>query len=135
MARRNFATQAYDSINLTPLIDTLFFLLIIFMLTAPLLEYSVDVSAPAMNADSLPQEADPKTKVVNLKRANTVNFEDSDMSQVLFLQRLVKMPSDAKIYLRADESLPYGDVIRFLASIRRSGFQNIFLITKEEGTE
>lgn len=135
MARRNFATQAYDSINLTPLIDTLFFLLIIFMLTAPLLEYSVDVSAPEMNAEDLPQEADPKTKVVNLKRDNSVNFEDQDMSQSVFLHRLNSMPPDAKVYLRADESLPYGDVIRFLASIRKSGFQNIFLITKEEGAE
>lgn len=135
MARRNFATQAYDSINLTPLIDTLFFLLIIFMLTAPLLEYSVDVSAPEMNAEDLPQEADPKTKVVNLKRDNSVNFEDQDMSQSVFLHRLSSMPPDAKVYLRADESLPYGDVIRFLASIRKSGFQNIFLITKEEGAE
>lgn len=135
MARRNFATQAYDSINLTPLIDTLFFLLIIFMLTAPLLEYSTDVTAPEMNADDLPQESDPKTKVVNLKRDNTVNFDDQDMSQSVFLHRLNAMPPDAKVYLRADESLPYGDVIRFLASIRRSGFQNIFLITKEEGAE
>lgn len=135
MARRNFATQAYDSINLTPLIDTLFFLLIIFMLTAPLLEYSTDVTAPEMNADELPQEADPKTRVINLKRDNTVNFEDQDMSQSVFLYRLTKVPADTKMYLRADESLPYGDVIRFLASIRRNGFQNIFLITKEEGAE
>lgn len=135
MARRNFATQAYDSINLTPLIDTLFFLLIIFMLTAPLLEYSIDVTTPEMEADELPQESDPKTKVVNLKRDNSVSFEEQDLSQAVFIQRLSKLPADSKIYLRADKSLPYGDVINFLAKIRQTGFQNIFLITREEGAE
>ena len=59
-ARRRFPVTAYDQINLTNLIDMLFFLLIIFMITAPLLEYSVDVTPPEMNADPIIQHQPPE---------------------------------------------------------------------------
>ena len=51
--RRRFQSKSYDEINITPLMDTVFFLLIIFMITAPLLEYSIDVSPPKMNASEM----------------------------------------------------------------------------------
>ena len=64
-SRRRFPVTAYDQINLTNLIDMLFFLLIIFMITAPLLESSVDVKPPEMNAD--PISPDPDSKIINVK--------------------------------------------------------------------
>ena len=72
MARRNFPRSTFDSINVTPLIDTLFFLLIIFMVTAPLLEYTVEVSPPQMNAD--PMKPDEDSKIVNVKANGDIIF-------------------------------------------------------------
>lgn len=133
MGRRKFSVQAYDVINLTPLIDTLFFLLIIFMVTAPLLEYTVDVSPPEMNADPLPQD-EKHSKIVSFKRDGSVRFENSDMSKEQFLYRLgdLKHDPEAKIFLRADRAIPYGDVIDLLNRVRKSGFTGIYLITGEE---
>lgn len=133
MARRKLKRESYDTINLTPLIDTLFFLLIIFMVTAPLLEYSVDVKAPEMNATPLPKD-DPDSKVVNLRSDGLVEFERRKITQDQFLDRLAGWRNDdqAKLFLRADSELTYGQVVHFLNQIRKSGFQNIFLVTSEE---
>ena len=72
-SRRRFPVTAYDQINLTNLIDTLFFLLIIFMITAPLLEYSVDVTPPEMNAD--PIKPDTDSKIINVKADGSIVFD------------------------------------------------------------
>lgn len=132
--KRDFSVPIYDEINVTPLIDTLFFLLIIFMLTAPLLEYSIDVTTPEMNADKLPDSDDRHSKVVNYKTDGTIVFNKENMTRGEFLTRLEELKRDpeAKLYLRADEALPYGDVIRFLSEIRKTGFTSIFLVTSEE---
>ena len=134
MARkRRSDSTPYDSINLTPLIDTLFLLLIIFMVTAPLLEYSVDVSPPEMNADQLPQD-DKKAKVVSLKTNGMVQFNNAEITRAEFFVQLAAFRDDpeTKVYLRADRMLSYGDVIDFLSKVRNSGFKNIFLVTSEE---
>ena len=128
MARkRRSDSTPYDSINLTPLIDTLFFLLIIFMVTAPLLEYSVDVSPPEMNADQLPQD-DKKAKVVSLKTNGMVQFNNAEITRAEFFVQLAAFRDDpeTKVYLRADRMLSYGDVIDFLSKVRNSGFSRWF---------
>lgn len=134
MARRRFNSQPYDSINLTPLIDTLFFLLIIFMVTAPLLEYTIDVSPPEMNADAIPKEEDKNAKTINLKLDGTAVFEGETMTRELCIGELIKISSnpEIKVFLRADRGLTYGSVIDFLAKVHNNGFKNIFLVTTEE---
>jgi len=131
--KRDFTGKIYDEINVTPLIDTLFFLLIIFMLTAPLLEYNIDVTPPELNADKLPQD-DKHAKVVNLTKNGMVNYERTDMSRAQFIGRIseIRQDPEAKLYLRADRGLPYGEVIDFLGEIRSAGFKSIFLVTSEE---
>ena len=76
MARHRFNNQPFDQINVTNLIDTLFFLLIIFMLTAPLLEYSMEVRPPANNADEI--KADENSKTVNVRANGKIFFENRD---------------------------------------------------------
>ena len=134
MARRRISSTPYDSINLTPLIDTLFFLLIIFMVTAPLLEYTIDVSPPEMNANAIPKEEDQNAKTVNLKQDGMAVFQGETMSRERCIGELIKLNTDPKIkvFLRADRNLTYGSVIDFLAKVHNNGFKNIFLITTEE---
>lgn len=139
MARRRFNSTPYDTINLTPLIDTLFFLLIIFMITAPLLEYTIEVDPPEMNADPLPKEAvnDDNNKTINLTAAGNVIYDRETISQEDCIQRLMHHRSnpDFKVFLRADKEIPYGKVIAFLARIHGNGFKNVFLVTTAEAEQ
>ena len=70
--RRRFQNKTYDEINITPLMDTVFFLLIIFMLTAPLLENSIDVSPPKMSAAEI--EPNEFSKVIHVNKTKTIKF-------------------------------------------------------------
>lgn len=139
MARRRFNSTPYDTINLTPLIDTLFFLLIIFMITAPLLEYTLEVDPPQMNADPLPQNAadEKNLKTINLTKEGNVIFDGETISQDECIMKLMphRTNPEFKIFLRADQGLPYGKVIEFLAKIHGNGFKNVSLVTTEEAKQ
>lgn len=133
MSRRRFSSQIYDSINVSPLIDTLFFLLIIFMVTAPLLEYTVEVSPPQMNADKM--EPNPDSKIVNVKEDGTIIFDRRTVSADQLIKELeVLAAKDAKqpVYLRADGRLLYGKVMEIMKMIRKAGFSNVLLVMEEE---
>lgn len=133
-ARRRFQVSAYDQINLTNLIDTLFFLLIIFMITAPLLETSVDVTPPEMNAD--PIKPDPDTKVINVKADGTIVYDRRTVTeaelQIVLSQIEQQSGRDTAIFLRGDQNLRYGTVMNVMKLIRSSGFRNVNLVMKEE---
>ena len=79
MARHRFSNPPFDQINVTPLIDTLFFLLIIFMITAPLLEYSMDVTPPSYKAADI--KPDDNSKIVNIRKDGVIMFEGAKMER------------------------------------------------------
>lgn len=133
--RRRFETKCYDEINITPLMDTVFFLLIIFMITAPLLEYSFHVTPPAMKAGKL--KMDQYSKSVNVNKTGLIEFEKKIISMPALLNRLRdlkrgKNGSKIKLFLRADKELQYGKVIEVLRAIRKAGHTDIALVTGEE---
>ena len=133
--RRRFQSKNYDEINLTPLLDTVFNLLIIFMITAPLLEYSIDVSPPKMEAVEL--KADEYSKVINVTKEKRIRFEGKTLSMDSLLLRLAQLRRSPqgnkfKFYLRADKDLRYGDVIEVLKTIKKSGHGSISLVTETE---
>lgn len=134
--RRRFQQKTFDEINITPLMDTVFFLLIIFMITAPLLEYSFDVTPPAMKASSL--DADQYSKAININKQGLIEFEKKILPLPSLLNRLreIKRSPDGKktkIFLRGDKDLRYGEVIRVLQQIRQAGFTDVALVTGDEG--
>ena len=134
--RRRFQSKTYDEINITPLMDTVFFLLIIFMITAPLLEYSIDVSPPKMAAAEI--KADDYTKVIHVTKDKVIQFErKKNVSMEELLARLRELKQDRnskkyKFYLRADRELRYGDVIDVFETIKKAGFADISLVTEAE---
>ncbi|MFA7231392.1 MAG: biopolymer transporter ExbD [Victivallaceae bacterium] len=137
MSRKKHRSQldAIDEINMTPLIDLTFLLLIIFMITAPLLEFGVNVSPPEMNADKLPDE---NSKVVNIDKNGQIFFDKILMSrdELLDTLRQLKQTSPkAVLLLRSDGERPYKDVIDLMKTIKNSGFSNISLVTSSEGNE
>ena len=130
--RRRFETKCYDEINITPLMDTVFFLLIIFMITAPLLEYSFDVTPPAMKAGKL--KVNEYSKVININKQGQIEFEKKVIPVESLLNRLRdlkrgKNGSRIKLFLRADQELKYGKVITVLRAIRQAGHTDIALVT------
>ena len=133
-SRRRFPVTAYDQINLTNLIDTLFFLLIIFMITAPLLEYSVDVTPPEMNANQISPDND--AKVVNVKSDGSITFERKTITEAelqVILSRIEQQSGrETAIFLRGDKDVNYGAVINVMRVIRGSGFRNVNLVMQEE---
>ncbi len=137
-ARRRFPSNTFDAINVTPLIDTLFFLLIIFMLTAPLLEYSVEVAPPQMNAN--PINADSNAQVVIVKHDGSLMLNKSDVGRDQLQYKLAMLKQETEsagkplpvIFLRGDRKREYGDVIDVMRIIRAAGFNNVQLITEEE---
>lgn len=133
-ARRRFPVTAYDQINLTNLIDTLFFLLIIFMITAPLLEYSIDVTPPEMNANQISPDND--AKVVNVKSDGSIVYEQKTISEAelqVILSRIEQQTGrETPIFLRGDKDVNYGTVINVMRVIRGAGFRNVNLVMQEE---
>ena len=133
MARRNFPRSTFDSINVTPLIDTLFFLLIIFMVTAPLLEYTVEVSPPQMNAD--PMKPDEDSKIVNVKENGEIIFDRrvvTEQELVRMLSEIPKTGNPKPVFLRADGNLQFKKVIHVMKLIREGGYPNVLFVTEEE---
>lgn len=133
--RRRFHSRTFDEINITPLMDTVFFLLIIFMITAPLLEYSIDVSPPKMDAAEI--KPDDLTKVIHVNKRREIQFEKHTLTLDELLRRLAELKHSPrgkhlKIYLRADRDLRYGDVIDVFKAVKRAGHTCISLVTETE---
>ncbi len=134
MSRQRHRSQldAIDEINMTPLIDLTFLLLIIFMITAPLLEYGVDVSPPEMNADELPDE---NSRVINLEKSGNIVFDRLTVTrEELFkdLESLYLRNRKTTLLIRADGSRPYKEVMGLMKMAKNIGFSNISLVTQAD---
>jgi len=121
-----------DQINVTPLLDLTFLLLIAFMITMPLMEYGTSVNPPEMNAQVLPPE---NFKSVTLTKDGALDYERKLVSREELLAHLRDLKSSAPktiLLVRADGSRSYNDVIALMKDIKNSGFTNISLVTQAE---
>jgi len=132
MSRRRRAerTPLNAEINVVSLIDVMMLLMVIFMITAPIMQGGVDVKLP--NADVTP--LDPKSGlVVTVDRAGQVFVDDSKMSFEAFsasFKALAGKRSGQGVYLRADEGTPYGQVVRVMAVMRKAGVADIGMVAE-----
>ena len=139
MSRRNRRNRpqmaAIDQINVTPLLDLTFLLLIAFMITMPLMEYGTQVSPPEMNSSELP---DSNFKSVSLTGKGTILIDNeavSDSELISKLQELKKANPKLQLLLRADGSCSYKEVIGLMAKIRNGGFRDVTLVTQGESSK
>src|SRR5437899_12664846 len=119
-------------INVTSLVDVAFVLLIIFMITAPMMQGGVDVRLP--RAAARPLEA-REGLMGTVDRNGRIFVDETPFSYAAFhsgFQALVSRRRPRGVYLRADRGVPYGDVVRVLAVIRASGVQNVGLVAEDE---
>ncbi len=135
MSRNKHRSQldAIDKIDMTPLIDLTFLLLIVFIITAPLIENAVDVSPPQMSTETpLPED---NAKVITLNKRGEIVFENRAVSMDELLQmlsRLYAKNSKTSVLLRADGAQKYDRVIEVMKTIKNAGFKNISLVTEVE---
>ena len=134
LKRRSHLTTIRE-INMTPLIDLTFLLLIVFMITVPLMEYGVNVSPPELNAVPLPEN---DSIYVNLNKSGQVVLSKQILQSdelTLKLKALLKNRGKINVLLRADGSRPYSEVMNTIKAIKAAGVRNISLVTQSESSE
>jgi biopolymer transport protein TolR len=120
-------------INVTPLVDVMLVLLIIFMITAPLLVAGVPVDLPESKAGALDQDAKPVQ--IALDAQGGIFIDDAPVSEAALPQQLAAIatqpapPEGRRIYLRADRALDYGRVMRVMGELNRAGLNRVALVS------
>ena len=121
-----------SEINVTPLVDVMLVLLIIFMITAPMMIQGLDVDLPETTENPVRQSADPL--LITVDKDGEIYFDDIKGSRSLLRQELSALAkrrgTDKAVLLRADQSVPYGLVAAIMDDIREAGFNQLGMITK-----
>ena len=126
--------SALAQINVTPFVDVMLVLLIIFMVTAPMLEKGVDVDLPRVEqAPNL--EAAQESLIVSIDAQNRLfvgrQQVDSPAKMVAVLQQVLKDKENKEVYLEADRAVPYERVVQVLAAVRKAGVTQLGMIATE----
>jgi biopolymer transport protein TolR len=120
-------------INVTPLVDVMLVLLIIFMVTAPMMTQGLEVNLPETTTKSLRQHEKPL--MVSINKEGSIYLGKIKVDLSLLRQQLGNLPDEKKkepVYLRADQSVPYGLVIQTMAEIKRAGFDKLGMVTRPD---
>ncbi len=126
--------QSLTEINVTPLVDVMLVLLIIFMVTAPLIQQGVDVNLPEARAK--PVESSEQKLVLSIKADQSLWLGTSEDAARVPLDELedklranARAQREKELYLMADKGLPYGYVVNVMATVQRAGITNMGMIT------
>ena len=121
-------------INITPLVDVMLVLMIIFMVTAPLLTASVNVDLPKAEAAPAPQDDKPLTVSVNAEGKIYLQDEQIELPELVAkLQAISQGKSDKKILVRGDKGNSYGTMLQVMATITQGGFTHLALLSDPSG--
>lgn len=120
-----------NEINVTPFVDVMLVLLIIFMVTAPLLTTGIKVNLPQSTANSISEKKEPVTITINSK--GEIFLQKKKMNTETLIKKLSllkKQDENLKIYIRGDRTLDYGKVMALMGDINKAGFKKIALVTE-----
>ena len=124
--------EVMTDINVTPLVDVMLVLLIIFMVTVPMLHQGVEVALPQTEANNLPQRVDDPI-VLTMNRNKIVFIRETPVHPSQLVDRLLPLleaRGDESLLLKADRDLPYGEVMDLLAILNRGGITNVGMVTE-----
>jgi biopolymer transport protein TolR len=125
------ANEAISQINVTPLVDVMLVLLIIFMVTAPILHQGVPVDLPKVAAG--PLRGQEEQLVVNVARGGRLYLNDTAMTVEQLTAKLRAIGAarpDRQLYVRADRAVAYGEVMRIMGAVRDAGLVRVGLVTE-----
>ena len=123
--------EPMSEINVTPFVDVMLVLLIIFMVTAPLLTVGVQVDLPETSADTLPEESEPITLTINSK--GEVFIQETKIEFDNLIKKILAVSNnrtDTRIYVRGDKTINYGRVLEVMGKLSGSGFTKVALISE-----
>ncbi len=121
---------AMSEINVTPMVDVMLVLLIIFMVTAPFIQQGIDVDLPQVKAPPLDVEED--RIIMTLTKDRKIFIGPTEITRDVLRDKLmanVKLKRDKEIYLHADRALPYGFVVDIMAVIKDAGVESLGMVT------
>jgi biopolymer transport protein TolR len=130
--RRRYQLMA--DINVTPMVDVMLVLLIIFMVTAPLLTVGVPLDLPKTQAESLSQPDEPLVVSVNAK--GEIYLQETPIDLASLAARLIAITQnkpDTRIFVRGDQTINYGSVMQVLGTLNSAGFTHVALVTELPG--
>jgi biopolymer transport protein TolR len=128
--RRGRRARSMSEINVTPFVDVMLVLLIVFMVTAPLLTAGVPVDLPKTHAQTLGQDREPLS--VTVRRDGRIYLQNTPVAEDDLVPRLTAIARngyDQRIFVRGDRSVDYGRVMEVMAMISAAGFTHIGLVT------
>jgi biopolymer transport protein TolR len=123
-------------INVTPLVDVMLVLLVIFMVTAPIIQQGVQVNLPQAKAGAIP--GTEELLVVTIAKNGKVYLNDNPLTLAELgdkLRAIRKLQADKQVYLRADQDVRYGLVMRAVAEIKQAGIERLGMVTRPSSDE
>lgn len=133
--RRRTTYRPMSDINVTPFVDVMLVLLIVFMVTAPLLTVGVPVDLPKTKAQPLSQPEEPL--VISVDAKGEIYIQDTSVPLDSLVPRLIAITqnnADTRIYLRGDQSISYGRMMQVMGQVNAAGFRRVALIAELPGT-
>ncbi|MBI5587378.1 MAG: protein TolR [Deltaproteobacteria bacterium] len=131
MEARRKERRLMSQINVTPLVDVMLVLLIIFMVTAPMMQAGIDVNLPKVDASAVDANEEPLVVTVDRNKRVYINeksFKPSELSAKL--SAIHRTNKDKMVLLRADETVPYGVVMETMSEIRKAGIEKVGMVTE-----
>jgi biopolymer transport protein TolR len=123
-------------INVTPLVDVMLVLLVVFMITAPLLTVGVPVDLPKTKARSMSEDREPLT--ITIQADGTVFLQEEEISVAELAPKLLAIAEsgyDERVFVRGDSSVNYGRVMKVMGTLNAAGFRRVGLVTDPEKQE
>jgi biopolymer transport protein TolR len=129
--RNENGNKPLAEINVTPLVDVVLVLLIIFMVTAPMLQMGIDVNLPRVKAKSINVTEEKLVLTINGKQEIYLNeFKTTLPDLSTKLESIYKTRTDRELYMRADKEVPYGYVVQVMSEVRKAGIDKLGMITE-----
>jgi biopolymer transport protein TolR len=130
MAGINDSKRFLADINVTPFVDVMLVLLVIFMVTAPMMQEGIDVNLPQAQGKTLPSKE--KRITISITKENEIYLNERKVEFSLLedtLKKIYQNRSDREIFLRADQTVPYGFVVKTMGAIKSAGIEQLGMIT------
>lgn len=128
--------QVMSQINVTPFVDVMLVLLVIFMITAPMMQQGMQVNLPKTEAKTMSVKDEPI--IVTIDKSGRAFLEKAEIPPGQLKARLTALfaaKTKKEVFLKADRDVPYGDVIRAMAEIKGAGVERLGMLTEPAGTK
>lgn len=127
---RNRDRKVLSEINVTPFVDVMLVLLVIFMITAPLLQQGIDVNLPKAKGRDLPPE---ERITLVIKKGGTIYMNENPVSIPQMGQKLKAISKlNPNVFLKADKDVPYGFVVKVMGEIKEAGIEKLGMVTEPQ---